>query len=238
MQQPRSRKVTPPTSTRRCLLAGTALVGLMLAGCATMSPAGSGQEEEELPAVSCNSTVQPEDQVHLDLVDRLADGGKPYAALAQLENEPLDTQAHWLRKGRLLAATQQLQAAEKLFRALAEQCGSGEAYHGLGMVLLKTWRTEQGVAELRIARAESPASGNIRNDYGYALLLQGEYEQAAYELRTALELMDGEGPVRQNLAAAYILTDNEQGLRMLTERYSFGVDEIAHAQRLAQSFRR
>lgn len=237
MQQARSRQLNPSTSASYCLTASMALLGLVLSGCAA-NPAGSQDSKEEPLVVSCSTTIQPEAQVHLDLVDRLADADKPYAALAQLESEPLDSQEHWLRKGRLLASTHQLRAAEELFRALANQCDSGEAYHGLGMVLLKTWRTDAGVTQLRVARAEAPASGNIRNDYGYALLLQGEYEQAAYELRTALELLDGDGPVRQNLAAAYILTENEQGLRMLTEHYGFGVDEIAHAQRLAQSLKR
>ncbi|SFL99553.1 tetratricopeptide repeat protein [Marinobacter zhejiangensis] len=224
---------------RNCLrrLATLSLLGVMMSGCAT-TPVEPREPASEPLAVRCNANIQPEAQVHLDLVDRLADAGKPYAALAQLESESLSTPDHWVRKGRLLASTQQLQAAENLFRALAEECDTAEAFHGLGMVLLKSWRTEAGVTQLRIARAEAPSSGNIRNDYGYALLLNGDYEQAAYELRTALELLDGEGPVRQNLAAAYLLTNNDDGLRLLTERYGFGVDEIAHAQRLAGTLRR
>ncbi len=237
MQQTRLQHFSraAPMSWRR--LAVTTLMGLVLSGCAG-TPSSSREDEVEPLDVNCQAPIQPEEKVHLDLVDRLAESGKPYAALAQLEGQPLTTPDHWVRKGRLLASTQQLRASEQLFRSLAQQCDTAEAHHGLGMVLLKTWRTEAGLAELRIARADSPSSGNIRNDYGYALLLSGEYEHAAYELRTALELMDGKGPVRQNLAAAYLLTNNDQGLKVLTERYGFGVDEIAHAQRLADSIRR
>ncbi|MDC0661257.1 hypothetical protein [Marinobacter sp. SS21] len=222
-------------------LAGTLLMLAGLSGCAGMpGAAGEASSEDSEPPleVSCRRQVQPEAQIHLDLVDRLSEGNKPYAALAQLEGKPMDSHGHWVRKGRLLASTQRLSDAQRLFQALVDQCGTGEAYHGLGMVLLKSWRVEDGLRQLRIARAEAPASANIRNDYGYALLMNGEYDHAAYELRTALELADGQGPVRQNLAAAYLLTDNDPGLRMLTERYNFGVDEFAHARRLAERLRR
>ncbi|MDX1755296.1 MAG: hypothetical protein R3175_04475 [Marinobacter sp.] len=217
---------------------GALLVFATLTGCAGMPGEAGGEGEEPPLQVSCNRQVQPEAQVHLDLVDRLSEGGKPYAALAQLEGKPMDSHGHWVRKGRLLASAHRLSEAERLFRALVAQCGNGEDYHGLGMVMLKQWRVLDGVRQLQLARAESPSSANIRNDYGYALLLSGQYDHAAYELRTALELADGKGPVRQNLAAAYLLTDNEQGLRLLTERYDFGVDEIAHARRLAERLRR
>ncbi len=241
-----SRKAPWPAwrSSRLRRSSGLAVALLMLAGlsgCAGMpgATAEAGAEESWPPLeVSCKRQVQPEAQIHLDLVDRLSEGNKPYAALAQLEGKPMDSHGHWLRKGRLLASTQRLSDAQQLFQALVDRCGTGEAYHGLGMVLLKSWRVEDGLQQLRIARAEAPASANIRNDYGYALLMNGEYEHAAYELRTALELADGQGPVRQNLAAAYLLTDNDPGLRMLTERYHFGVDEIAHARRLAERLRR
>lgn len=238
MDNPILWQKAPLPTPRLGKLAGTLLLIASLTGCAGMPGEAGGDGAEPPLEVSCTRQVQPEAQVHLDLVDRLSEARKPYAALAQLEGKSMDSHGHWVRKGRLLASTQRLADAERLFQALVDQCGTGEAYHGLGMVLLKSWRVQDGLKQLQIARAEAPASASIRNDYGYALLMNREYEPAAYELRTALELADGQGPVRQNLAAAYLLTDNDRGLRMLTERYNFGVDEIAHARRLAESLRR
>lgn len=209
---------------------------VLTAGCAGLPQGKSTTATSQ--TVSCERDVQPEAQVHLDLVDRLTTADKPYAALAQLQAESLASLRHWLRKGKLLASTGRMVEAETLFRDLVARCDSGEARHGLGMILLKTGRIDEGLVALQRARSQQPALANIRNDYGYGLLLSGAYEHAAFELRTALELADGQGPVRQNLAAAYLLTDDHQGLQLLKTQYGFGVDELAHARRLAQQLRR
>ncbi|TBW51905.1 hypothetical protein EZI54_16555 [Marinobacter halodurans] len=203
----------------------------MFAGCAATPEAPPGADRQR---VSCMTEIQPEMQVHLDLVDAMIDRGKPYAALAQLESKRLSTEDHWLRRGQLLAMTGHLSQAEHTFRQLVDQCHSGRSYHGLGMTLLKQSRLEEALPYLEKARVLAPASADVRNDYGYALLLAHRPYEAATELRTALELNSGKGPVRQNLATAYMLTQNQAGLDLLRDRYHFGVDEYAYARKLAR----
>lgn len=207
-----------------------ALVATILAGGCSMT--GSTGAQAPALSVSCLQQVQPEQQVQLDLVDSLMARSQPYAALAQLENEGLSTEQHWLRFGQLQAATRQLKQAEKVFQSLVSQCRTAEGYHGLGLVYLKQGQLEQGLELLAQARQLTPSSADIRNDYGYALLLIGRMEEAVFELRTAFELADGQGVVRQNLAAVYLLMNDTTGLSLLKNKYDFGLEEYAHAERL------
>lgn len=219
-----------------CLL--PLMMASLVAGCAALSPqAQTASGRLSLSNVTCHSQIQPEQQVELDLIDRLMNSGQVHAALAQLESKPLATEDHWLRYGQLLAATGRLGQAQQVFQALVNRCNTGRAHHGLGMVLLKDNRINAAFTHLKIARERTPADPDVRNDYGYALLLVGDYPQAAFELRTAMELGDGQGPVRQNLAVAYLLTDNKPGLQWLAQRHDFSARELEHARKLAQRFR-
>ncbi len=183
--------------------------------------------------ISCDSTIQPEHQLQLDAVDALMADSKPYAALAQLESESLETDQHWVRRGQLLASIGRLEQAEAVFKGLAERCQSFQGYHGFGLVKLKQQQLEIGLTALRTARLMAPSSASIRNDYGYGLLLNRQFESAVFELRTALELSGGKGAVRQNLAAAYILSGESAGLKLLQDYYAFAEHELIHAKRLA-----
>lgn len=222
------------TSSRGALLLA---ISLAVSGCAALGT-GSAPSGEILPPVSCTTTLQPEHQLQMDAVDSLMSRSQPYAALARLESEGLDTAQHWVRRGQLLASTNQIAEAEDIFEALATQCDSAMGHHGLGLIYLKQHKLEEGVSELRKARKMKPSSSDVRNDYGYALLLTGGYHDAVFELRTALELANGEGAVRQNLAAGYVITGDRPGLDMLRDQYGLSMDEIAHAEKLAVQIRR
>lgn len=220
-----------------CLLAMTMIA--LLAGCATR-PATSPETAADhlsLMNVTCESEIQPKQQVELDLVDRLMKGHRDHAALAQLESKPLSTEGHWLRYGQLLASTNRLNDAEKVFRVLTQRCDSGRAHHGLGMVLLKENQVDAALTHLKIARERDPADADVRNDYGYVLLLVGRYQDAAFELRTAMELGNGQGPVRENLAVAYLLTHDWAGLQWMTQQYHFTAKERDYAEKLEKQFR-
>lgn len=217
---------------------GIALV-MLLGGCALQPPGQqTASQRLSLKNVSCDTDLQPEQQVELDLVDRLMKSGKNHAALAQLENKPLATEDHWLRYGQLLATTGNLSKAQTVFQTLVNQCHTGRAQHGLGMVLLKENEVDAALTHLRIARERDPADADVRNDYGYVLLLVGDYKKAAFELRTAMELGDGKGPVRENLAVAYILTNNWSGLQWMQQQYDLTAKERQYAKKLANQFRR
>lgn len=209
-------------------------ISLAVTGCAAMNT--TAVEEPGLQ-VSCTTTLQPEHQLQLDAVDAKMSRSQPYAALARLESEGLATEQHWIRRGQLLASTNQVAEAQEIFQALATQCDSAEGHHGLGLVYLKQGKLNEGTQALRKARELAPSSSNIRNDYGYALLLTGGYYDAIFELRTAFELANGQGAVRQNLAAGYFITDDRSGLAMLTHKYDLSKDELTYAEKLAARIR-
>lgn len=223
---------------RGCGLVAIAL-SVLMAGCALQPPAQQTADQRlELKNVSCDTDVQPEQQVELDLIGRLMKADENHAALAQLESKPLSTEGHWLRYGQLLATTGELGKAQTVFQTLVNQCHTGRAEHGLGMVLLKENEVDAALTHLRIARERDPADSDVRNDYGYVLLLVGQYKKAAFELRTAMELGDGKGPVRENLAVAYLLTHDWSGLQWMQQQYNLTDKEKKYAEKLANQFRR
>lgn len=190
------------------------------------------------PKVSCSANVAPEERVELEMVDTLTARGRAYAALAQLEKAQQKNIEYWLRYGQLQAKTQQLLRARSVFETLVEKCDTGEARHGLGMVMVKQGDLQSGLSELRRAARMLPASADVRNDYGYALLMAGRHDEAMFELITALELENGAGRARQNLAAAYMLSGDSAGLERLQRNYHYTDDELAHARALANQLRR
>lgn len=208
----------------------------MLAGCASQPSQTTPEGTVDTSDIACREAVQPEQRVDLEMIDTLMTKGRNHAALARLESKPMDGIDYWLRYGQLLASTGKLDAAEQVFREMVNQCEDGRSRHGLGMVLLKRNQVNAALSHLEAARSQAPASAQVRNDYGYALLLVGRYQDAAFELRTALELANGQGPVRQNVAVAYLLTDDQQGLDALKSDYGFSEDELDYARALQQQF--
>ncbi|WP_421705362.1 hypothetical protein [Alloalcanivorax xenomutans] len=210
--------------------------GLMVAlgGCAHRQPAtlGDGIGNFE-PEIKCASQAAPEQKVELEMVDTLMARDRNYAALAQLQKAVQNNVEYWQRYGQLLALTGDLSTSKRVFNIMREECDSGESYHGLGMVALKQGNLDESLANLEKAVRKLPASAAVRNDYGYALLLARDYTAAQRQLRTSLELQNGTGKVRQNLAVAYLLDGNEQGIKDLQEQYHFTDDELNHARGLA-----
>ncbi|MCH8542359.1 MAG: hypothetical protein LAT61_02190 [Alcanivorax sp.] len=216
---------------------GIPLLGLALTGCASMSNLVSHSDDGLPGRISCSDRVQPADRVHLELVDSQSAEGRRYAALAQLESRPLSALPHWLRYGQLKAGVGELDQAEHVFQQLVRRCGAGEAYHGLGLVMLKMENRGAGLGNLQQARQLLPASANIRNDLGYALMLEGDYEGAERELWTALELSDGNGPARQNLLTNYFLMGERDSLASFIRSQKIPENEVQQAQTLAASIR-
>lgn len=212
---------------------------LMLGACAGRSPAPVTSDLSEFnPRISCSADVDPEHRVELEMVDTLMARERNYAALAQLQGWMQSNQGYWHRYGQLLAKTGDLERADRVFTSLKNECESGEAYHGLGMVALKNGDLGLALSHFETALNMLPASSSVRNDYGYALMLSGEYDAAQRHLRTALELENGNGKARQNLAIAYLLSNNEEGLGFLKTEYHFTDDELAYAENLAAQLRR
>ncbi|MEQ3724528.1 hypothetical protein [Alcanivorax sp.] len=212
---------------------------LFLGACASHSSTVSSSEASQFnPEIRCSANVDPESRVKLEMVDTLMSRGRNYAALAQLQGDKQVGQEYWHRYGQLLAKIGDLDRASLVFEELKEKCDNGEAYHGLGMVALKSGDLSLSLSYFEEALNLMPASASVRNDYGYALMLAGYDDKAQLHLRTALELENGKGMSRQNLAIAYFLAGNQKGLSLLKNEYAFTADELAHAERMASQIRR
>ncbi|MGP9833555.1 tetratricopeptide repeat protein [Marinobacter sp. NSM] len=190
-----------------------------LAGCAAMQAEEDGHADtassnDSLPIV-CSNNVTPEQQVELDAIDDLMARSENYAALARLETLSFSTQQHWLRWAELMAKVEQSAQAEDAFEQIAQACGSAAAYHGLGVVYLKTNRVQEGLGSLQQAKNQDPASASIRNDFGIALMRGGLFGQAAFELRTAYELSGRQQSVARSMVAAYYLRGGDQMVEQL-----------------------
>lgn len=234
-------KLSEQTETRAKLWPGVLIaLSLITAGCAS-SPDSAQSTQSQKPlsdpiyAVGCSTTLQPEHQLELDLVDSLMGDAQSYAALAQLESMSFDTQYHWLRWAQLLAQVDQVDDSEDAFRAIVHTCGSYEAHHGLGVVLVKQGELKEALNMLATAKDMLPAASGVRNDLGYALMLDGQYGRAAFELRTAYELAKGKGTVKQNMIAAYYLNGGEAALSELRRDVGLREDDLTAGKQVAKN---
>lgn len=213
---------------------------LTLAACATTTSQPvlhDGKQTLRMPApLTCATKVQPEAKVHLDMIDNLIADGRNHAALAELQATAMDSVKHWLRYGQLEARTGQLNRAESVFKWLANQCQAPAAWHGLGMVKVKDGELGEGLVALQKAASQLPADVSVRNDYGYALMKSGQYRAAIFQLRTALELNNGHGPARENLAMAYLLAGDKNGIALMQHQYKLTSGELNFAKKLLQGF--
>lgn len=187
----------------------------LVSGCAALMPVDEEQPNATMTSpgnlpIVCSNNVTPEQRVELDAIDDLMAKSENYAALARLETLSFATQKHWLRWAELMAKVEQVDQAENAFEQIVRTCGSAEAYHGLGVVYLKSNRVQEGLEALQQAKTQNPASAAIRNDFGIGLMRTGMYGQAAFELRTAYELSGQQQSVGRSMVAAYYLRGGEQ----------------------------
>lgn len=215
------------------------LLGLVFTGCTAFEPAPQGSSldsrQPKHMIISCSDVIQPEHQVELDAIDGLIESKQYYAGLAKLESLSFDTQAHWLRWAQLLGRVDQLAYSQEIFRVVANECGSYQAYHGLGVVYVKQQMLDQAVEVLSIAKDLAPSDASIRNDYGYALLKIGRFDRAAFELRTAFELSEGNASSRRNMIAAYYLVGGDASVFSLQLEVSLTADQIDRGRAFART---
>jgi len=187
-----------------------ALVLGLSAGCAHESRGGRPPDS---PLVQTLDAEQA-DRIHLDLIERLLRGERPYAALAHLDALPADElgtpRARWLR-AECQRAIGDSEAAEALYRDLLGGPYAGLAERGLGLLAAGAGDANGALAHLRAARALLPTHGRIRNDLGYAWLLEGSLEAARTELLTAAELDPDEPTVAANVLLLLTLLGDEPG---------------------------
>ena len=186
----------------------------LLACCALVAcVADPHRSPSDVPAEKLDpQTVQAKSaQIHLDLIRDMIANGQYYAALAYLQ----DAKQHGNDdvEVRLLEADTrrhlgQNTEAEALYRRLLGGPVAGPAYHGLGMLYVKS-NLGFAIANMRRAAQISPTDPDIRNDLGRALMEAGRYNEAMPELSTAAELAPNAVKSRKNLIVLMLVTGDE-----------------------------
>lgn len=153
-------------------------------------------------------------RLHTELVRKMIEDGRLYAALAHLEaqvNKFGATPASRLLRANVLRKLGRYDKAIRLYNDLFEQHRfRGRVEHGLGLIEARTGDLGSAVAHLRRAAKLRPTDAQIRNDLGYALLKLGQRQSALRQLATAYQLQPGGGLSANNYIVALLLTGHEQ----------------------------
>ena len=149
-----------------------------------------------------------EPRLHLELIERMLEGGKPYAAMAHLDTLEPEIAARpdaRLLRGETLRRIGRPDEARAIYTSLLATDSAALSRRGLGLLAAGAGDFESAIEELRRARDLEPTIARIRNDLGYALLQQGAFEEAHIELVTAMQLGSAERAVR-NLVLLHLVS--------------------------------
>jgi tetratricopeptide (TPR) repeat protein len=213
------------------LLAGCGAV-TRLAGMATGAGAGGGYHpaaatapakaaapasDVSAPPPSAGSSGAPtldaprSRTLYLALIRNLRMTGKPYAALANLDEYERrygrDDQAGVLR-GDCLVDIKAYAQADAVYTRLLRGAAAAKAYRGLGRSAGAQGRWKDAATDFGEAVRREPAASDSLSDLGYALLKSGAAADAVFRLREAHELAPGDPTVLNNLILALSASGN------------------------------
>jgi len=194
------------------------LAGILLTGCSQLASNWDLRADNRTAAPlrnaqACEAEANPDQNVKLDLIRQLMDGGKLYAALAHLDANGSDSFQSTYLRAEILRQTDRTEQAVSLYRKLLGGCLAGKGYHGLGLVAGRDNKISEAIDFLQKAAIELPLDVRVRNDLGYALLLDGQFEPARNEFLTALELDGGDLLAATNTVLLLLATGKEQEMQ-------------------------
>ncbi|WP_022947653.1 tetratricopeptide repeat protein [Methylohalobius crimeensis] len=196
------------------------LLAHLFVGCGLQRPSLFARENATAPpsARACRSDTDADKDLKLDLIRKLMDEGKLYAALAHLDAVRSKTpQAIYLR-AEILRRTDRADQAIPWYRLLLDSCMGGWGRHGLGLIAGRANRIGEALDHLQRAKQSLPTVARVRNDLGYALLRAGRYASARNEFLTALELDGGNSLAATNLTMLLALMGHDREMRAFAAR--------------------
>ncbi|MBC3363788.1 tetratricopeptide repeat protein [Pseudomonas sp. SWRI154] len=201
---------------------------LILSGCASNGTLASRPANCAKPG--------SDQELALNLADDMANDGRLYASLANLEGLPEDLVQVRLRKARVLRLMGRSEA-EPLYKSLLGTCLAADGEHGLGQ--LAAARNDHASATEHLERAVrmAPTEGKIRNDLGVVYLNQRRIPQARFEFMTAMELQRSDSLAALNMVTLLIYQDNWKQAAELANMAKLSPRQIADAQARAEKIR-
>ncbi|WP_223484345.1 tetratricopeptide repeat protein [Pseudomonas sp. A-RE-19] len=200
---------------------------IMLAGCATNGISSR-------PAICAKPASEQE--LALNLADNMANEGRLYASLANLEGLPDDLVQVRLRKARVLRLMGR-KDAEPLYQSLLGTCLAADGEHGLGQ--LAAAKNDYATATTHLERAVkmAPTDDKMRNDLGVVYLNQRRIPEARFEFMTAMELKQTDSLAALNMVTLLIYQDNWKAAAELVTRASLSPEQVAEAQSRAEKLK-
>ncbi|SFY13770.1 tetratricopeptide repeat protein [Pseudomonas sp. NFACC36] len=200
---------------------------LMLAGCASNGVASR--------PTSC---VKPgsDQELALNLADDMANDGRLYASLANLEGLPEDLVQVRLRKARVLRLMGRNEA-EPLYQSLLGTCLAADGEHGLGQLAAARNDNATAIEHLERAVKMAPTEGKIRNDLGVVYLNLRRIPEARFEFMTAMELRQSDSLAALNMVTLLIYQDNWKQAAELASMARLSPSQVADAQARAEKIR-
>jgi Flp pilus assembly protein TadD len=177
-----------------------------------------------------------EQELALSLADNMANEGRLYASLANLEGLPDNLVQVRLRKARVLRLMGRSEAAP-LYESLLGTCLAADGEHGLGQ--LAAAKNDNAAATLHLERAVkmAPTDDKMRNDLGVVYLNQRRIPEARFEFMTAMELKQANTLAALNMVTLLIYQDNWKAASELVTRADLSPKQFAEAQARAEKLK-
>lgn len=175
-------------------------------------------------------------ELALNLADDMANDGRLYASLANLEGLPEDLVQVRLRKARVLRLMGRNEA-EPLYQSLLGTCLAADGEHGLGQLAAARHDHAGATEHLERAVKMSPTEGKIRNDLGVVYLNQRRIPEARFEFMTAMELKQANTLAALNMVTLLIYQDNWKAAAELVTRADLNPKQVAEAQTRAEKLK-
>ncbi|MBC2654942.1 tetratricopeptide repeat protein [Pseudomonas sp. MSSRFD41] len=204
----------------------------LLGGCASHGPAPWAA----LTGSSSCAKLSSEQELTVNLADDMANDGKLYASLANLQSLPDNLAEVRVRKARVYRLLGRSEA-EPLYRSLLGSCLAAEGEHGLGQLAAARGDNGQAQAHLQRAASLAPTNEKIRNDLGVVYLNQLRLEDARFEFLTAIELQQSDPLAAINLVTLLLYQDNWQQASQVVSRARLNPQQFAQAQARAEELK-
>lgn len=216
---------------------GAAVAVLSACGGIKTAPMGAGVSQVQRQA-PCLDDIAPADKVALSGIEQAIAQDKTHAALAQLDALNLKAPRAQLLRADAWRRVGRTDDARQLYGALLSSCLSGQAHHGLGLLLASTQVHAQSLDHLQHARELMPTDAQVRNDLGYAFLLRRSLPEARFEFMTAIELAPDFQRPKHNLYMLAALQNDDGVLNALARQWGMDAGTQSRLQDSARQLPR
>lgn len=204
---------------------GSALCAAVLSGC-TANQVMPGYAADN--AQGCANKPSQEQELALNLAKEMADEGRLYAALANLQGLPQSSPEVRLRQARIMRSIGRGEA-QALYESLIGTCLSAAGEQGLGQLAAARGDQVEAMQRLERAAALAPTDAKIRNDLGVVYLTQKRTDDARFEFLTAVELSQSDSLPATNLLALLFVENKSQQAADLVSRLHLSAAQVREA---------